>query len=233
MSKDLGAEIDRDSFRARLLRYTRRAYHMLPEMDMSHILDVGCGTGVSTLELARISDGEIIGIDIDQSRLDKLNHKIDEQGLSHRVKTVNCSLLEMDSPDERFDIIWAEGAFRIIGFEQSLTKCRQLLTPTGFVVIHDATKTLFTNHANIHRCGYQLTTYFVLPADAWWTEYYRPFKQRINTLHMKYHNNSQALQVLQQYQNEVDMVKRNPQEHNSAFYILQKSKSRMGNEDST
>jgi cyclopropane fatty-acyl-phospholipid synthase-like methyltransferase len=45
------------------------------------ILDVGCGPGGPTLELARLSDGEIIGLDIHQPSLDKLSRRIEEAGL--------------------------------------------------------------------------------------------------------------------------------------------------------
>ena len=224
MSKELSVEINRDCFRKRLLKYTRRAFHMLPELEVPHILDVGCGSGVSTLELAKLSDGKIIGIDINQTLLKNLNRKIDEQGLSHRVKTVHSPLLEMGMPDEEgFDIIWAEGSLRIIGLEKSLKKCRQLLKPNKFLVVHDATKTLSANHRNIRSQGYKLIAYFLLPEDAWWVDYYRPLEIRISKLYAKYQNNSEALKVLDQYQNEVDTVKDNLTEYNSAFYILQES----------
>ena len=67
MFEDLCSEIDRDRFRAQLLKYTRRAYHMLPKLEKPRILDVGCGSGIPTLELAKLSEGEIMGIDINQS----------------------------------------------------------------------------------------------------------------------------------------------------------------------
>ena len=140
MSKDLLSEIDKDHFRERLIKYTRRAYQMLPKIENPHILDIGCGSGVPTIELAKLSDGEIIGIDINQSSLDKLNGKIGEEGFSSRVKTVKCSLFEMDFPDESFDIIWAEGSIWVIGFEKGLKEWRRLLKPSGFLVVHDAIK---------------------------------------------------------------------------------------------
>ena len=45
---------------------------MLPIIDKPRILDIGCGYGVPTLELARLSDGEITAIDTDQFLLDRL-----------------------------------------------------------------------------------------------------------------------------------------------------------------
>ncbi len=105
MSKDISNEINTDQFRKNFNKYTRKAFQMLPELEKPRILDIGCGSGVPTIELAKLSNGEIIGIDINQSLLDQLNRKIEEKGVSNRMKTIKCSLFEIDFPDERFDII--------------------------------------------------------------------------------------------------------------------------------
>jgi len=196
---------------------------MLPKIEIPHILDIGCGSGVPTIELAKLSAGEIIGIDIKQSLLDRLNGKIEEEGFSGRVKTVKCSLFEIDFPDERFDIIWAEGSIWIIGFEKGLKEWRRLLKPNGFLVVHDEVKTVSNKLKKIPSYGYKLLNHFSLPQDAWWTEYYRPLEFRIKELYMKYKNDPEALEILKKYQNETDMVKRNPKERSSAFYIMKKS----------
>jgi len=222
MSKDLLSEIDKDHFRERLSKYTRRAYQMLPKIESPHILDVGCGSGVPTIELAKLSDGEIVGIDINQSLLDKLDRKIEEEGFSDRVKIKKCSLFEIDFPDESFDIIWAEGSIWLIGFEKGLREWRRLLKPTGFLVVHDEIKTVSNKLKKIASCGYKLVNCFSLPEDAHWTEYYRPLEIRIKELYTKYKNSSEALQILKKHQEEIDTVKRNTKEHSSAFYIMRK-----------
>jgi len=221
-TKDLLVEINLDYFRERLIKYTRRAYQMLPKIENPHILDIGCGSGVLTIELAKLSDGEIIGIDINQSLLDKLNKRIEEEGFSDRVKTVKCSLFEIDFPDESFDVIWAEGSIWIIGFEKGLKEWRRLLKTNGFLVVHDEIKTVSNKLKKIPSCGYKLINRFSLPEEAHWTEYYRPLEIRIKELYTKYKNNSEALKIFKEYQNEIDMVKRKPKEHSSAFYIMQK-----------
>jgi len=195
---------------------------MLPESEEPRILDIGCGSGIPTLELAKLSNGEILGIDIDQSLLDRLNRKIEEEGLSNRVKTRKCSLFEIDFPDESFDIIWAEGSISIIGFEKGLREWRRLLKPSGFLVVHDDIINMSNKLRNIPDCGYRLFGYFSLPEDAWWKEYYRPLEIRIKELRAKYKNNPEALKILEKHQNEIDMVKKNPKEYGSAFYIMQK-----------
>jgi len=222
MSEDLLFKINQDHFRERLNKYTRKAFRMLPKLERPRILDIGCGSGVPTIELARLSDGEIIGIDITQSLLDKLNRKIEEEGFSNRVKTIKCSLFEIGFPDESFDIIWAEGSISIIGFEKALKEWNRLLKTNGFLVVHDDTKNMSDKLKKIPDCGYKLINYFSLPEDAWWTEYYRPLESRINELRIKYKNDPEALKILEKYQNEVDMVKKNPKDHGSGFYIMQK-----------
>ena len=59
-------QIQKDELRKPLLKYTRKAFRMFPNMYRLQILDVGCSSGVPTLELTKLSKGEIIGINIDQ-----------------------------------------------------------------------------------------------------------------------------------------------------------------------
>jgi ubiquinone/menaquinone biosynthesis C-methylase UbiE len=212
----------KDQFRERFNKYTRRAFEMLPKTEKPHILDIGCGSGVPTIQLAKLSDGEILGIDINQSFLDRLKKKIEKEGFSDRVKTMRCSMFEMDFPDESFDIIWAEGSIWIIGFERGIKEWRKLLKSNGFLVVHDEIKTASDKLEKIPSCGYRLTGHFSLPKDTWWTEYCRPLETRVKEQCSKYGNNSEAPKVFEQCQNEIEMVKRNPEEHNSAFFILQK-----------
>lgn len=115
-------QMEKDLLRKRLAKYTRKAFRMIPKMYRPRILDVGCGSGVPTLELTRLSKGEIIGIDTDQRSLDRLTRRIEQAGFSDRVRAVNCSMLNIDFPDESFDIIWAEGSTFIIGFERALNE---------------------------------------------------------------------------------------------------------------
>jgi len=115
---------------------------------MSSLLIIGCGSGVPTMELAKLSDGEIIGIDIDQELLDILSKKIEEEGLTNRVKAVKCSLLDIKFPDNSFDVIWAEGSITSLGVEKSLKKWNRLIKPEGFLVVHDERKHFFEKLLN-------------------------------------------------------------------------------------
>jgi ubiquinone/menaquinone biosynthesis C-methylase UbiE len=223
MSKDVYTEIDRDSSRERLLKYTRKAFKLLPRLDKPRILDAGCGSGLTTIELAKLSNGKVVGIDIDQSLLTELKRKIEREDLSDRVETRKCSMFELDFPDETFNIVWFEVATRMIGFEKALKEWRRLLKPNGFLVIHDEIKTVSNKREEISSLGYKVVNQFFLPKDAWWIEYYRPLENRIKGLQEKYKNNLEVLRTLKEVLDEVDMVKGKPEEYRSAFYIMQKT----------
>lgn len=214
-------EINRDLLRKNFNQYTRKAFSMLPELVKPRILDIGCGSGIPTIELAKLSKGEIIGIDINQADLDKLNNKIEGEGLVNRVTAMKCSLFEIDFPKESFDILWAEGVIAIIGFEKGLKEWRRLLKANGFLVIHDDVKDKEKKLQLIPNCGYKLLNYFSLPDDAWWQDYYHPLEERVKELSYEYKNNPEALKKLREYQNEVERAK-NTTILNSIFFIIQK-----------
>jgi len=65
--------IGRDRIRENLNKHTRKALRLLPKCKNPHILDIGCGTGVPTIELTKISNGHVIGIDIDVTSLKLIN----------------------------------------------------------------------------------------------------------------------------------------------------------------
>ena len=215
-------ELYKDNLREGLNKYTRKAYLMLPELDKPRILDIGCGSGVPTIELARLSNGQIVGLEIDQALLNKLMRKIEKAGLLDRIKTVRCSMFELDFPDESFDIIWSEGSIFKIGFEKGLKEWKRFLKPNGFLVVHDEITNTKKKLKYIPSCGYKLLGHFLISEDIWWAGYFRPLEKRINDVRKKYINESRALLELDNEQQEVDMFKKNPKSNRSIFYIMQK-----------
>jgi ubiquinone/menaquinone biosynthesis C-methylase UbiE len=139
MSEKILKELDADGLRAGFLKYTRKAFDFIPKMDNPRILDIGCGTGIPTLELARLSDGEITGIDIDQESLDTLIIKIKQKGLSNKVRVLNRNAYDTQFDDETFDIIWEEGVIHLLDFKKVITECKRVLKLNGFMISGEAT----------------------------------------------------------------------------------------------
>ena len=192
MSNLILYRIEKDHIRENLNKYTRKAFRLIPKFKNPHILDIGCGTGVPTIKLAKISKGHVIGIDIDVTSLDFLQRKINEMRLNNRVSVIKKSILAMDFPEESFDIVWAEGSVFIMGFENSIKKWRRFLKPNGFLVIHDENKNKTKKLGLITKYGYTLIAQFELSNNLWWREYYAPLEHLINlnfpiffSLHLK------------------------------------------------
>jgi ubiquinone/menaquinone biosynthesis C-methylase UbiE len=222
MTRPIHRELQKDQLRAHFLTYTRQAFRMLPNLEAPAILDIGCGSGVPTLEIARLSSGQIIGVDIDQESLDELARKAEAVGCTDRVKALHCSLFALEFPAESFDIIWAEGSIAIIGFERGLKEWRRLLKPHGFLVVHDELGNLSQKLHMIPTSGYVLLGHFTLSAEIWWQEYYGPLEERIREIRASYAGDPQALAVLDAEQREVEMVKKSPERSASVFFVLQK-----------
>jgi SAM-dependent methyltransferase len=246
MSEDIFFEIHQDLPREGPGRdkYTRKAFRMLPKIEKPHILDIGCGPGGPTMALAKLSQGNVTGLDIHQPYLEKLQRKIKEAGFSDRVQAVKGSMLEMHFPEESFDILWAEGSIFIIGFERGLKEWRRFIKPHGFLVIHEMAwlradppqeiseywkkvypgiKTISENLGLIPGCGYRLIGHFPLPEEAWWIEYYSPLEKRIQNLRKKYKNNPRALAMLDNEQREIDLYRKYSKWYGSVFFVMQKA----------
>lgn len=223
--------------------YTRKAFRLLPKLVKPRILDVGCGTGVPTLELARLSKGEVIGIDVDQASLDELKRRIGEAGLSEQVKAMYGSMFDIAFLDESFDIIWAEGSIFIIGLEKGLREWRRLIRQKGFAVVHEMVwlrpdppreiydywkkiypgiGTVPENTELISSCGYDLLGSFTLPENTGWIEYYGPLADRIINLRQKHAGDLDALAILDKEQREIDLFRKHKKWYGSAFFITQK-----------
>ncbi|MFX0100078.1 MAG: class I SAM-dependent methyltransferase [Candidatus Hodarchaeota archaeon] len=217
----LEAEIDgfRDMFR----EYMEKAYNMLPRLEKPRILDLGCGTGFSTIELARLSGGEIVGIDIDQPALEKAKKRVELEHLTDRVKVMNCSFKEIDFDDGSFDILWSEGSIQFIGFEKGLKEWKRLLKPCGFLVIHAAPYEVTLDVKRIKSLDYELFEQFDLPENIWWDDYYRPLDNFIRDLMDKLPEKGEIPPIMKKKRLEIEKVKKNPRHFKSAFYILRKT----------
>lgn len=196
--------IEKDHIRENLNKYTNKAYKSLPEIENPRILDIGCGTGVPTVELAKISGGDVTGLDDNENSLNMLKTKIKALGLDNQVRVINDSIFTMDFPEESFDIIWAEGSVFVMGFENSIKNWRRFLKSDGFLVIHDNSKDKDKKLELIKKHGYRLIDEFELSHQVWWDEYYKPLKLLIKNFKDKHLDDQNLLTELNRDQMEID-----------------------------
>jgi ubiquinone/menaquinone biosynthesis C-methylase UbiE len=215
-------ESGKDRVRARLCKFTMKAFKALPKLHSPYILDVGCGSGVSTMELAKLCDGRILALDIDEHAVDRLDAKIKKAGLSHRMRTLKRSMVDMDFPEQSFDIIWSEGSIYLVGFENGLREWARFLKPKGFLMVHDETGNTEEKLKLIASCGYDLISYFTLDQEVWWNEYCVPLQKLIDEMRPECAGEPETLALLDQNTQEIDMFRLYPERFHSTFFIMRK-----------
>ena len=118
---------------------TKKVFSLLPPLpDDAKILDVGCGSGTQTCDLAGLTAGMITAVDNHQSFLDILNARAKETGLHGRIRTVHASMDALPFEPGQFDLIWSEGAIFIVGFGEGLRLWKPFLKKGGYMVVSDA-----------------------------------------------------------------------------------------------
>lgn len=223
---------------------TRKAFDLvrphLPEKP--RILDIACGPGAQTLELARLSDGPITAIDTHAPFLRQLEKSAAQTRLAERIRIREMSMFKLSFEPGSFDLVWSEGAIFIIGFEDGLKTWRPLLAPGGCLAITEASwlrpdipdelrawwegeypdiRPVAVNLERIARQGWRLLGHFTLPASDWWDDYYAPIQGRLDMLRAKYAGNADAQAAFNLHELEIEMFRKYSAYYSYEFYVLQ------------
>lgn len=108
--------------------------HLRPGMDL---LDVGCGVGTITWDLARlVAPGRVIGIDVDDGVLDAARAAAppDVTTVELRIGDVG----DLDLPDQSVDVVHAHQVLQHLGDPvAALREMRRVCRPGGIVAVRD------------------------------------------------------------------------------------------------
>ncbi len=102
----------------------------------SHILDVGCGIGGSSLYLAGKYNASATGITLSPVQATRAKQRAAEFGLSDRVNFQVADALNMPFSDNSFDLIWSlESGEHMPDKVKFLSECYRVLKPGGTMIV--------------------------------------------------------------------------------------------------
>ena len=221
---------------------TKRAFAMLRDLPGEpRILDIGCGPGMQTLDLAGLTAGRIVALDNHQPFLDTLSTRAEESGLSKQIQVVNGDMASLQFGEGSFDLIWAEGSIYIIGFERGIRDWKMFLRAGGHLAVTEVTwlkpnppqelkdfwgaeypaiRDVEVNMRTIAQTGCALVGHFTLPESAWWSHYYHPLEKRLVDFRRRYQEDEEALELIAMEQAEIDLYRRYSDYYGYVFYVM-------------
>jgi SAM-dependent methyltransferase len=222
---------------------TQKAWSLLPPVPAdARILDIGCGSGTQTRDLAVLTTGTITAVDNHQPFLDAIDSWAKKVGLTHRVKTICASMDALPFKKGSLDLIWSEGAIFIVGFEKGLNLWKPLLKKGGCMVVSDAdwfepnppaelVKWWMSEgylpvsedemKERVKRAGLRLVTTYRLPEAGWWDNYHVPMLARIAELRKTHGKNPEDAALLDSLEHEADMYRKYKRYYGYTFFVMQ------------
>jgi len=143
------------------------AGYLLAELDElgddAVVLDVGCGPGTITLDLARrVPSGRVVGIDLPAAVLDAATADAVAQGVDN-VRFERGDVYAIDAPDAFFDVVHAHQVLQHLSDPvAALREMRRVCRPGGIVAARDSDYSAMTWYPESPRLDRWLDLYLRL-----------------------------------------------------------------------
>jgi ubiquinone/menaquinone biosynthesis C-methylase UbiE len=209
-----------------------------------HVADIGCGTGASTLVLARLLErGRVTAVDFLPQFLDLLEERAGQAGMVEKISTLACSMDDLPFADGELDLIWSEGAIYNIGFAAGVKAWKRYLKPGGVLVASEITWLTDSRPAELQahwdaeypeidtaaakirileQSGYAPIGYFVLPEYCWLENYFRPLQERFPVVLARYGDSREAREMVAAEEREIALYEQYKTYFSYGVYIARR-----------
>jgi ubiquinone/menaquinone biosynthesis C-methylase UbiE len=210
--------------------------------DSPKILDIGCGCGAQTLDLAENIDGNITAVDVYQPYLDHLLERSKSRNIIASIIILNKDMQNLSFPKSSFNLIWSEGAIYLMGMENGLKLWKNFLADSGFIAFSEISwfrddppeklsrfwnanypqlNTISQNLESIEKIGYKIIDHFSLSDDTWWENYYHPLLRKIEKIQHIPTMPQDMQEVIDETYEEIEIFREFSDWYGYEFYIIQ------------
>ena len=223
---------------------TRRALAMMAGLPAHpRVLDLGCGPGAGSSNLANLTGGRVTALDLHAPFVVQQAAAARAAGLSHRLDPVCADMGAAPFPPATFDLVWSEGALYSIGFRHGLEVCRRLVRPGGVIAVSEAVWTApepppevarwwtaaYADIAPIEEktdavrdAGFDILGHFTLPREAWWDHLYVPIRARLDGLRQAWADDDAGVEVIAEFDSEIAMFERWGHTYGYEFFVARR-----------
>lgn len=207
------------------------------------IADIGCGTGFTTILLARLLNAQITAVDFLPNFIEVLKVNAENEGLIEKIDPLVCSMDNLQFDDEEYDVIWSEGAIYNMGFENGVKDWKRFLKTGGLLIVSEITwitndrpfevqkhwvneypeiDTASSKISILENSGYSPVAYFILPEHCWLDNYYRPMQNSFADFLSRNENNKDAQAIIEAEKKEIALYEKFKNYYSYGVYIARK-----------
>jgi len=208
------------------------------------IADIGCGTGASSMLLARATRAHITAVDFLPEFLDVLRENAEREGVRDRIETLSADMGALPFEKATLDVLWAEGAIYNIGFSRGIREWKEFLKPGGVMVLTEITwlrrdvpeelsahwaseyaevATASEKMRTLEENGYVPIGYFPLGEECWRQEYYAPLQAGFDDFLGRHEGSAVAQEIIEADKKEIALYEKYHDFFSYGCYIARKS----------
>jgi ubiquinone/menaquinone biosynthesis C-methylase UbiE len=100
------------------------------------VLDVGCGDGTHSVELARRFGCQVLACDLIPRRLEDARERIAKEGLEGEIRVIGAPIESLPLEGEAVDYVWCRDMLNHVRLGDALAECARVLKARGRMLVY-------------------------------------------------------------------------------------------------